>query len=124
MSLVSQSNGLRQEHACRLQWLWEGLGSIVQEAQLPGLSKGPECPWGSIPQYPPIFPQVTLSYGVFEGKLNVIKLPGPFSHEEDPSRWVWGRDCRMRAGTEELGGKAGPQVMVAEHTGWEQGEWA
>ncbi|MBZ3872494.1 Beta-1,3-N-acetylglucosaminyltransferase manic fringe [Sciurus carolinensis] len=32
--------------------------------------------------------QVTLSYGVFEGKLNVIKLPGPFSPEEDPSRWV------------------------------------
>ena len=31
--------------------------------------------------------QVTLSYGVFEGKLNVIKLPGPFSHEEDPSRF-------------------------------------
>lgn len=34
--------------------------------------------------------QVTLSYGVFEGKLNVIKLQGPFSPEEDPSRWVWG----------------------------------
>lgn len=34
--------------------------------------------------------QVTLSYGVFEGKLNVIKLHGPFSPEEDPSRWVWG----------------------------------
>ncbi|KAL1767171.1 beta-1,3-N-acetylglucosaminyltransferase manic fringe [Sigmodon hispidus] len=31
--------------------------------------------------------QVTLSYGVFEGKLNVIKLQGPFSHEEDPSRF-------------------------------------
>ncbi|XP_016017204.2 beta-1,3-N-acetylglucosaminyltransferase manic fringe isoform X2 [Rousettus aegyptiacus] len=30
--------------------------------------------------------QVTLSYGVFEGKLNVIKLQGPFSSEEDPSR--------------------------------------
>ncbi|XP_053751986.1 beta-1,3-N-acetylglucosaminyltransferase manic fringe isoform X1 [Panthera pardus] len=30
--------------------------------------------------------QVTLSYGVFEGKLNVIKLEGPFSPEEDPSR--------------------------------------
>ncbi|KAI4546192.1 hypothetical protein MG293_002747 [Ovis ammon polii] len=29
--------------------------------------------------------QVTLSYGVFEGKLNVIKLHGPFSPEEDPS---------------------------------------
>ena len=34
--------------------------------------------------------QVTLSYGVFEGKLNVIKLHGPFSPEEDPSRWVCG----------------------------------
>lgn len=33
--------------------------------------------------------QVTLSYGVFEGKLNVIKLHGPFSPEEDSSRWVW-----------------------------------
>ncbi|KFO36704.1 beta-1,3-N-acetylglucosaminyltransferase manic fringe isoform X2 [Fukomys damarensis] len=31
--------------------------------------------------------QVTLSYGVFEGKLNVIRLPGPFSPEEDPSRF-------------------------------------
>ncbi|EPY88378.1 beta-1,3-N-acetylglucosaminyltransferase manic fringe isoform 2 [Camelus ferus] len=31
--------------------------------------------------------QVTLSYGVFEGKLNVIKLHGPFSPEEDPSRF-------------------------------------
>ncbi|KAL2775641.1 beta-1,3-N-acetylglucosaminyltransferase manic fringe isoform 2 [Daubentonia madagascariensis] len=31
--------------------------------------------------------QVTLSYGVFEGKLNVIKLQGPFSPKEDPSRF-------------------------------------
>ncbi|KAM7114265.1 beta-1,3-N-acetylglucosaminyltransferase manic fringe [Molossus nigricans] len=31
--------------------------------------------------------QVTLSYGIFEGKLNVIKLQGPFSPEEDPSRF-------------------------------------
>lgn len=38
---------------------------------------------------PSHLPQVTLSYGVFEGKLNVIKLQGPFSHEEDPSRCVW-----------------------------------
>lgn len=30
--------------------------------------------------------QVTLSYGTFEGKLNAIKLRGPFSPEEDPSR--------------------------------------
>lgn len=39
--------------------------------------------------------QVTLSYGVFEGKLNVIKLQGPFSPEEDPSRWVLGLKLRM-----------------------------
>lgn len=31
--------------------------------------------------------QVTLSYGIFEGKLNVIKLQGPFSPKEDPSRF-------------------------------------
>ncbi|KAM5289132.1 beta-1,3-N-acetylglucosaminyltransferase manic fringe [Ctenodactylus gundi] len=31
--------------------------------------------------------QVTLSYGVFEGKLNVIKLQGPFSPADDPSRF-------------------------------------
>ncbi|POI25834.1 hypothetical protein CIB84_010417, partial [Bambusicola thoracicus] len=31
--------------------------------------------------------QVTLSYGVFENKLNVIKLSGPFSPQEDPSRF-------------------------------------
>ncbi|NXG71183.1 MFNG acetylglucosaminyltransferase, partial [Baryphthengus martii] len=31
--------------------------------------------------------QVTLSYGVFENKLNVIELRGPFSLEEDPSRF-------------------------------------
>lgn len=31
--------------------------------------------------------QVTLSYGTFEGKLNVIQLQGPFSPEEDPSRF-------------------------------------
>lgn len=30
--------------------------------------------------------QVTLSYGVFENKLNVIELSGPFSLQEDPSR--------------------------------------
>lgn len=88
---------MRQEHAFRLQCLRERLGSTVQKALkgwcLPG---GP--PWWNGPQSPPIFPQVTLSYGVFEGKLNVIKLPGPFSHEEDPSRWVWGGDCRMRVG--------------------------
>lgn len=31
--------------------------------------------------------QVTLSYGVFENKLNVIELRGPFSPREDPSRY-------------------------------------
>ncbi|KFQ22871.1 PREDICTED: beta-1,3-N-acetylglucosaminyltransferase manic fringe [Merops nubicus] len=31
--------------------------------------------------------QVTLSYGVFENKLNVIELSGPFSLQEDPSRF-------------------------------------
>ncbi|XP_010004142.1 PREDICTED: beta-1,3-N-acetylglucosaminyltransferase manic fringe [Chaetura pelagica] len=31
--------------------------------------------------------QVTLSYGVFENKLNVIELSGPFSPQEDPSRF-------------------------------------
>ncbi|NWQ80117.1 MFNG acetylglucosaminyltransferase, partial [Columbina picui] len=31
--------------------------------------------------------QVTLSYGVFENKLNVIELRGPFSPKEDPSRY-------------------------------------
>ncbi|KAI4579417.1 hypothetical protein MJT46_000785 [Ovis ammon polii x Ovis aries] len=31
--------------------------------------------------------QVTLSYGIFEGKLNVINLHGPFSPEEGPSRF-------------------------------------
>ncbi|XP_075357307.1 beta-1,3-N-acetylglucosaminyltransferase manic fringe isoform X5 [Mycteria americana] len=31
--------------------------------------------------------QVTLSYGVFEDKLNVIELSGPFSPQEDPSRF-------------------------------------
>ncbi|XP_042549320.1 beta-1,3-N-acetylglucosaminyltransferase manic fringe [Dipodomys spectabilis] len=31
--------------------------------------------------------QVTLSYGIFEGKLNAIQLQGPFSPEEDPSRF-------------------------------------
>ncbi|XP_078003382.1 beta-1,3-N-acetylglucosaminyltransferase manic fringe isoform X2 [Phascolarctos cinereus] len=31
--------------------------------------------------------QVTLSYGVFEKKLNAIDLEGPFSPQEDPSRF-------------------------------------
>lgn len=36
---------------------------------------------------PHISLQVTLSYGVFENKLNVIELGGPFSPQEDPSRY-------------------------------------
>ncbi|XP_025062634.1 beta-1,3-N-acetylglucosaminyltransferase manic fringe [Alligator sinensis] len=36
---------------------------------------------------PQLREQVTLSYGVFENKLNVIELSGPFSQEEDPSRF-------------------------------------
>ncbi|KAJ6658880.1 hypothetical protein lerEdw1_019516 [Lerista edwardsae] len=31
--------------------------------------------------------QVTLSYGIFEKKLNAIKLGSPFSQQEDPSRF-------------------------------------
>ncbi|XP_051817795.1 beta-1,3-N-acetylglucosaminyltransferase manic fringe [Antechinus flavipes] len=31
--------------------------------------------------------QVTLSYGIFEKKLNAIGLEGPFSAQEDPSRF-------------------------------------
>ncbi|XP_015261452.1 PREDICTED: beta-1,3-N-acetylglucosaminyltransferase manic fringe [Gekko japonicus] len=31
--------------------------------------------------------QVTLSYGIFEKKLNAIKLAGPFSQHDDPSRF-------------------------------------
>lgn len=70
-------------------------GPIVRPLGRPRVfSAGPKTlplcppPWAPL-KYPSISPQVTLSYGVFEGKLNIIKLPGPFSHEEDPSRWVW-----------------------------------
>ncbi|XP_044297117.1 beta-1,3-N-acetylglucosaminyltransferase manic fringe [Varanus komodoensis] len=31
--------------------------------------------------------QVTLSYGIFEKKFNAIKLAGPFSQQDDPSRF-------------------------------------
>lgn len=34
-----------------------------------------------------IFFQVTLSYGMFENKSNIINLKGAFSVEEDTSRW-------------------------------------
>lgn len=33
------------------------------------------------------FPQITLSYGMFENKSNIINLKGAFAVEEDPSRW-------------------------------------
>lgn len=35
---------------------------------------------------PALFPQVTLSYGMFENKRNSIHMKGAFSVEEDPSR--------------------------------------
>ncbi|KAM4881743.1 beta-1,3-N-acetylglucosaminyltransferase manic fringe [Thomomys bottae] len=62
-----------------------------------------ECKLGGHLQFSPLFhshletlqllgaaqllQQVTLSYGIFEGKLNVIQIQGPFSPEEDPSRF-------------------------------------
>lgn len=33
-----------------------------------------------------LFVQITLSYGMFENKSNIINLKGAFSVEEDPSR--------------------------------------
>ncbi|XP_044841939.1 beta-1,3-N-acetylglucosaminyltransferase manic fringe-like isoform X5 [Mauremys mutica] len=36
---------------------------------------------------PQLLQQVTLSYGVFEKKLNTVELAGPFSQHEDPSRF-------------------------------------
>ncbi|XP_067145980.1 beta-1,3-N-acetylglucosaminyltransferase manic fringe [Apteryx mantelli] len=39
--------------------------------------------------------QVTLSYGVFENKLNVIELSGPFSPQEDPSSRFRSLHCRL-----------------------------
>ncbi|NWZ42657.1 MFNG acetylglucosaminyltransferase, partial [Brachypodius atriceps] len=39
--------------------------------------------------------QVTLSYGVFENKLNVIELSGPFSPEEDPSSRFRSLHCHL-----------------------------
>lgn len=32
--------------------------------------------------------QVTLSYGMFENKMNSIEVKGSFSKEDDPSRFV------------------------------------
>ncbi|NXX53075.1 MFNG acetylglucosaminyltransferase, partial [Scopus umbretta] len=39
--------------------------------------------------------QVTLSYGVFENKLNVIELGGPFSPQEDPSSRFRSLHCHL-----------------------------
>ncbi|NXE81170.1 MFNG acetylglucosaminyltransferase, partial [Cochlearius cochlearius] len=39
--------------------------------------------------------QVTLSYGVFENKLNVIELSGPFSPQEDPSSRFRSLHCHL-----------------------------
>ncbi|XP_040449925.1 beta-1,3-N-acetylglucosaminyltransferase manic fringe isoform X1 [Falco naumanni] len=39
--------------------------------------------------------QVTLSYGVFENKLNVIELNGPFSPQEDPSSRFRSLHCHL-----------------------------
>ncbi|NWU79842.1 MFNG acetylglucosaminyltransferase, partial [Onychorhynchus coronatus] len=39
--------------------------------------------------------QVTLSYGVFENKLNVIELSGPFSLQEDPSSRFRSLHCHL-----------------------------
>uniref|UniRef100_A0A674IP88 MFNG O-fucosylpeptide 3-beta-N-acetylglucosaminyltransferase n=1 Tax=Terrapene triunguis TaxID=2587831 RepID=A0A674IP88_9SAUR len=36
---------------------------------------------------PQLLQQVTLSYGVFEKKLNTVELAGPFSQHDDPSRF-------------------------------------
>ncbi|NXE18487.1 MFNG acetylglucosaminyltransferase, partial [Ardeotis kori] len=43
--------------------------------------------------------QVTLSYGVFENKLNVIELSGPFSPEEDPSSRFRSLHCHLYPNT-------------------------
>ncbi|NXY52802.1 MFNG acetylglucosaminyltransferase, partial [Callaeas wilsoni] len=39
--------------------------------------------------------QVTLSYGAFENKLNVIELSGPFSPQEDPSSRFRSLHCHL-----------------------------
>ncbi|NWV64529.1 MFNG acetylglucosaminyltransferase, partial [Malurus elegans] len=39
--------------------------------------------------------QVTLSYGVFENKLNVIELSGPFLPQEDPSSRFRSLHCHL-----------------------------
>ncbi|NWX35897.1 MFNG acetylglucosaminyltransferase, partial [Notiomystis cincta] len=43
--------------------------------------------------------QVTLSYGVFENKLNVIELSGPFSPQEDPSSRFRSLHCHLYPNT-------------------------
>jgi len=53
------------------------MGDFVTQSRFLNISPHPPC----------LSLQVTLSYGVFENKLNVIKLSGPFSPQEDPSRY-------------------------------------
>ncbi|KAF1548406.1 Beta-1,3-N-acetylglucosaminyltransferase manic fringe, partial [Eudyptula albosignata] len=43
--------------------------------------------------------QVTLSYGVFENKLNVIELSGPFLPQEDPSSRFRSLHCHLYPNT-------------------------
>ncbi|NXT69119.1 MFNG acetylglucosaminyltransferase, partial [Chaetops frenatus] len=43
--------------------------------------------------------QVTLSYGMFENKLNVIELGGPFSPQEDPSSRFRSLHCHLYPNT-------------------------
>ncbi|NXT23839.1 MFNG acetylglucosaminyltransferase, partial [Syrrhaptes paradoxus] len=43
--------------------------------------------------------QVTLSYGVFENKLNVVELSGPFSPQEDPSSRFRSLHCHLYPNT-------------------------
>ncbi|NXT06918.1 MFNG acetylglucosaminyltransferase, partial [Prunella fulvescens] len=43
--------------------------------------------------------QVTLSYGMFEDKLNVIELSGPFSPQEDPSSRFRSLHCHLYPNT-------------------------
>lgn len=90
--------------SCEVPWGMGWAPTTSGEFQVPGqlslqLKRPPPpvprcCPLVGIPSAAPqhslfyLPAQVTLSYGVFEGKLNVIKLQGPFSPEEDPSRWV------------------------------------
>lgn len=83
MSAMVEFQVPRQAPCAPLNALW-AFPASAQTPSLCGVPSGPPCqPSLSSPLFSA---QVTLSYGVFEGKLNVIKLQGPFSPEEDPSR--------------------------------------